>query len=538
MNQEQETDLTSNGLAFEGGESQDANRFDSIKKFNLGVEVELEGQNKLGSEDLVELYFRKMSRFPVLKRDEELEVSKRIENKNHQLMEEFVNSPLVLGYILKLKEGLEKGDLHAHRLIMGVDDQSRLVADEETAERNLRRALKLVEKKIQQSPHFFSLQRIPHPEQRRDWQRKSKSLKKTLLNCCFSSNQLDAFCKRVYSFYNYIELQNRVIDHLLGQFGVSRSEWEEELRMLTSKFDSEARNLFRQWIAGRTQRPQSEIQRIEERIILKQRRIQLLLVPTGMSEETFAEQVARIRDAENAVHRAKTHLIESNLRLVISIAKKFLNRGLPLTDLIQEGNLGLMRAVDKFEYRRGHKFSTYATWWIRQAITRSLIDHARTIRIPVHMIESLNRFLQVNKKMRQELGRKPSQEEIRKTIGIPLERLFETLKISQTPVSLSTPLGEGDDSSLGEFLEDQNSPNPDLCFQQNNLKEVLEEVLQSLSDREANVLKMRFGIDQKREYTLEEIGLNFDVTRERIRQIEAKALSRLRHPSRKHFISS
>ena len=169
-------------------------------------------------------------------------------------MEEFVNSPLVLGYILKLKEGLEKGDLHAHRLIMGVDDQSRLVTDEETAERNLRRALKLVEKKIQQSPYFFSLQRIPHPEQRRDWQRISKSLKKALLNCCFSSNQLDAFCKRVYSFYNYIELQNRVIDHLLGQFGVSRSEWEEELRMLTSRLNSEARNLFRQWIAGRTKR--------------------------------------------------------------------------------------------------------------------------------------------------------------------------------------------------------------------------------------------------------------------------------------------
>ena len=536
MNQLQENESSNEGREMEGMEFLEESPLESIKKFN--IELESEESEPKGSDDLIELYFRKMSRFPLLKRDEELEVSKHIEMKTHQLIEEFVNSPLVLGYIMDLKEGLEYGELHAHRLVTGVDEQSQLVADEKTAESNLRRALKQVKKKINQSPQFFSIERVQHPERDGTWRRKCKSLKKALLNCCFSSSQIEAFCKQIYSHSNCIQQQNRLINQLLEKLGMNRREWEAEQRAIPEQLKTEARHLMQQWISLRTGRSLSQVRRIEERIIAKQRRVGLLLEPTGMNEKAFASQVTRIREAHDEVHRAKTRLTESNLRLVISIAKKFLNRGLPLIDLIQEGNLGLMRAVDKFEYRRGHKFSTYATWWIRQAITRSLIDHSRTIRVPVHMIESLNRYLQINEKMRQELGRKPKREEVGERVGISMERIYDTLKITQSPISLSTPLGEGDDSTLGEFIEDQNSPNPDLCTMQNNLKEVLEEVIQSLSDREARVLKMRFGIDQQREYTLEEIGLNFDVTRERIRQIEAKAISRLRHPSRKHFISS
>jgi RNA polymerase primary sigma factor len=276
----------------------------------------------------------------------------------------------------------------------------------------------------------------------------------------------------------------------------------------------------------------------KDEIVRAQKKLQALENVTGLSIAEIKEINRKMSIGEAKARRAKKEMVEANLRLVISIAKKYTNRGLQFLDLIQEGNIGLMKAVDKFEYRRGYKFSTYATWWIRQAITRSIADQARTIRIPVHMIETINKLNRVMRQMLQEMGREATPEELAERMEMPEDKIRKVLKIAKEPISMETPIGDDEDSRLGDFIEDQNMLAPSQAATFEGLRESTQEVLESLTAREAKVLRMRFGIDMNTDHTLEEVGKQFDVTRERIRQIEAKALRKLRHPSRSETLKS
>ena len=280
------------------------------------------------------------------------------------------------------------------------------------------------------------------------------------------------------------------------------------------------------------------IARLQPDIIRCQQKLSALEAETGLKIAEIKDINRRMSIGEAKARRAKKEMVEANLRLVISIAKKYTNRGLQFLDLIQEGNIGLMKAVDKFEYRRGYKFSTYATWWIRQAITRSIADQARTIRIPVHMIETINKLNRISRQMLQEMGREPTPEELGERMEMPEDKIRKVLKIAKEPISMETPIGDDEDSHLGDFIEDSTMQSPIDVATVESLKEATREVLSGLTAREAKVLRMRFGIDMNTDHTLEEVGKQFDVTRERIRQIEAKALRKLRHPTRSEQLRS